>query len=122
SLAEYFEIRIVIKRERSDRIGGLPEDDQPDAIILALANKLAHHLLHSIHATRALAVGHEKVGGLQRPRNIEREHQITCRLDFLYRRLDELRTRQRENYKPPADRCQDFPHPVCLRYHRSWLR
>ena len=38
----------MIEREGRHRISRLPEDNQPDTIVLALADELADHLLHRI--------------------------------------------------------------------------
>ena len=111
-LAENLQAGIVVQSEWGNRICSLTKDDQTDAIVGSLADKLADHLLDGIDAARTLAVRSAKVGSLHRLRDVERQHQITSGFDLLNGMFDELRPREREHHEAPAHWSDNLLQPV----------
>src|SRR5580700_8733462 len=121
-LAEDLKAGVVIERERCDGISGLSKHNQADTVALALADEVADHLLYRVDAAHAFAFGRQEIRCLHRLRDVERQHQVTARLYFLYGWFDELRACEREKDQAPADGREEFLQPVCFGNDRARFR
>ncbi|MNR13500.1 hypothetical protein D3C85_1299090 [compost metagenome] len=102
----------VVERERRLGIGTGAEHDQADAVILAPADEVTHHVLHHAEAVDPATAGVGVVAGFHGLGDVDGEHQVAYRLLVLDRLLDEHRTGAGRRQQRPDQQVQrQLPAP-----------
>ncbi|MNN23498.1 hypothetical protein D3C81_1368980 [compost metagenome] len=66
----------VVQREGGERVRGVAEDDQADAVAGAVGDEIPYYLAHGVHAGVQRAGGVAEVAGIHRLGKVQRHQQV----------------------------------------------
>lgn len=106
--------RGVVARQRRLRVGAGAEHDQPQPVVRPLVDEVAHHRLDRLPARRRPALRIAEILAVHGLRDIHDQQDVAHGLHVRERRLDPLRTRQRQRQQQPHGDVQPQLGPATL--------